>query len=113
MEDELTFEELDPIEQDAVSYILKAVDDPIKFCLRSNSYLTICNESGNDFCRLKATPRTLWFSLDVSNTGCEGDERLAFVQNKNQRHWKITLNDIEELEEYADIIRACSKITYK
>lgn len=112
MEEELTLEELDPMEKEAVNYISKAVNAPIKLYARSNSYLTICNESGNDFCRVKASPRTLWMSLDVSNTGCEGDERLAFVSNKNQRHWKITLTDLEEIEEYADIIRACSKIVY-
>ena len=112
MVEELTIEELDPIEKEAVMYISNAVDCPIKIYQRSNSYLTICNESGNDFCRVKASSRTLWISLDMNNTGFEDDERLAFVPNKNQRHWKITLSDLEKINEYSDIIKACSKITY-
>ena len=62
--------------------------------------------------RVKASSRTLWISLDMNNTGFEDDERLAFVPNKNQRHWKITLSDLEKINEYSDIIKACSKITY-
>lgn len=103
--------ELTDLEKEAVSYIQKFCGE-IDIDLRSDSYLTICNKSGNDFCRIKVTPRTKWFSLDMSGTGFEDDQRLESVTNKNQRHWKIKLNSVDELEKYADIIQASSKIVY-
>ena len=100
-----------PIEAEALQYIIGAAG-PVKLYRRSDSYLTICNESGNDFCRLKATERAKWFSLEMPFEFFE-DERLAGVTNKNQRHWKIKLSSLDEIEKYSDIIAAASKITYE
>lgn len=100
-----------PLEGIALKHIIGA-SGPVKLYRRSDAYLTICNESGNDFCRLKATERALWFSLDMPQEYYT-DERLADVPNKNQRHWKIKLKTIEDIDTYADIIKAASQITYE
>ena len=98
------------IEAEALKYIIEAAGF-VKLYRRSDSYLTICNESENDFCRLKATDRAKWFSLDMPKE-YYNDSRLNDVQNKNQRHWKIKLNKIEDIAKYSDIIKASSEIVY-
>lgn len=98
------------IEAEALKYITDSAG-AVKLYRRTESYLTICNESGNDFCRLKATERAKWFSLDMPFEFYE-DERLADVSNKNQRHWKIKLKSFDDIAKYSDIIKASSLITY-
>ena len=98
------------IEAEALKHIIN-VTGAVHLYDRSGDYLTICNDSDVDFCRLKATPRSLWFSLDVPDE-FKNDERLASVPNKNQRHWKIKLKSIDEIGNYADIIEAASKLVY-
>ena len=59
--------EVEPTEME--SEALKQIIDvtgAVHLYRRSDSYLTICNDSDNDFCRLKATPRGL---LDADETG--------------------------------------------
>ena len=51
------------------------------------------------------------YDLDVPEA-FQNDDRLASVQNKNQRHWKIKLTSIDEIQKYSDIIEASSKIHY-
>lgn len=92
------------IEEGALRFIREASQRAIKLHRRSDNYLTICNEYGNDFCRLKATKKALWFSLDVPEC-FQGDSRLENVKNKNQRHWKIPLEKAEDIANYADIIQ--------
>lgn len=99
------------LEAEALKYIIDAAG-AVKIYRRTDAYLTICNESGNDFCRLKATERAKWFSLDMPFEYYE-DERLKDVQNKNQRHWKIKLKSIEDVVKFADIIKAASLISYE
>lgn len=104
--------EVEPTEMEAEA--LKDIIDvtgPVHLYRRSDAYLTICNDADNDFCRLKATPRAFWFSLDVPPE-FQDDERLASVQNKNQRHWKIKLTSFDDIKKYSDIIEASSKIVY-
>jgi hypothetical protein len=61
---------------------------------------------GGDFCRLKATDRAKWFSLDLwrATDKIKNDERLQIVKNKNQRHWKIPLSRISDIEQYSSFI---------
>lgn len=103
--------EVEPTEQEAVALaeILKAVDCPIKLYRRSGAYLTICNEAGRDFCRLKASSRVLWISIDMWSCSFENDPRLASVQNKNQRHWKVNLDLVKDIGLYADILKEAAK----
>ena len=98
------------LEAQALEHIIP-ITGAVKLYQRSDSYLTICNEGGNDFCRLKVTPRTMWFSLDMPFAYYE-DPRLEHVPNKNQRHWKIKLSSIDDIDLYSDIIKAASEIVY-
>lgn len=97
-----------PIENAALQRIIEAIGDnaaQLHLYRRSENYLTICIGCEEwDFCRLKATERALWFSLDMDNSPFAGDPRLSFVKNKNQRHWKIQLANVDEIPLYADII---------
>lgn len=36
----------------------------------------------------------------------KNSEKLKNVSNKNQRHWKIKLSDINDIRNYADILVA-------
>lgn len=98
------------MEAEALAYIIYEVGE-VKLYQRSDAYLTICNEGGNDFCRLKVTDRTKWISIDVPQEFYD-DPRLENVPNKNQRHWKIKLNRIDDIALYSDIIKAASEIVY-
>ena len=98
------------LEAEALELIIEATG-PVKIYRRSDAYLTICNESGNDFCRLKATDRAKWFSIEVPSE-YQNDSLLADVKNKNQRHWKIQLQSLDDIVAYSDIIKAASLITY-
>ena len=72
---------------------------------RSDAYLSIVGpEYGDDFCRLKATARSLWFSLDLTARDVSGDPRLSCVKNKRQRHWKIPLDSIDDIAAYGDLV---------
>ena len=103
--------EVEPTEKEAqaLAQILAAVDAPVKFYRRSNDYLTICNEAGNDFCRLKAADKVLWFSLDMWTNKVHDRPSLDRVGNKKQRHWKIKVDSIEEISLFADVIAEAAK----
>lgn len=96
------------IEAEALKHIVEAAGE-VKIYRRSDNYLTICNDAGNDFCRLKATDRAKWFSLDMDGSEYREDPRLTGVKNKNQRHWKIPLNTLDDIASYSDIIKASAK----
>ena len=101
----LTEVEPTDIEAKALARICEAAEKPVKIYRRSSDYLTICNEAGNDFCRLKATEKTLWISLDMWTNKVADRPSLSAVQNKKQRHWKIKLLRVEDISDFADVIR--------
>ena len=103
--------EVEPTEYEAkaLAYICEAAESPVKLFRRSSNYLTICNEAGNDFCRLKATEKALWFSVDMWTNNVADRPSLSAVQNKNQRHWKINLNRVEDIALYSDVIAEASR----
>lgn len=101
----LTEVEPTELEAEALNLICSALDTSVKLYRRSDAYLTICNEEGNDFCRLKVSERAKWFSLDMDKSMFREDQRLECVQNKNQRHWKIKLKGVEDISLYSDIIK--------
>lgn len=105
----LTEVEPSEIEAQALEEILAPVNAPVKLYRRSDDYLTICNEAGNDFCRLKATENTLWFSLDMWTNKVADRPSLERVKNKKQRHWKIKIDSIEEIKLFSDVIAEASK----
>ena len=78
---------------------------------RSNSYLSIVCDTGNDFCRVKAGPRSNWISLDLSSCddSIRNDKRLDHIKKRDIRHWKIPLESVDDLRNCADIICASYK----
>ncbi len=89
----------------AVSEALGSLSESVHCERRSDSYLSIvCNENGDDFCRVKASPRTTWISLDAWCCDFGDDPRMADVSNKKQRHWKIKLTSVSDISTYADLI---------
>lgn len=106
--------EVTELESEAVKIIADIIGD-VELERRTDSYLTVLNQEGNDFCRLKITERTMWFSFDMNPDIMPqyvSDPRLDSVKNKNQRHWKVKLSCVDELKDYMDIIEASSKIVY-
>ncbi len=101
------------LEKEAMELIYTAVGDladKIKPYARTDNYLTLCGEEyQDDFCRIKATDRAKWISLDMDGSPFRDDPRLSFVKNKNQRHWKIQLFEIKDITDYADIIQASAE----
>lgn len=75
---------------------------------RSSDYLSvICCQ--NDFLRIKATKRTLWFSFDTWVIKRSGFESLlsplaGIAKNTNQRHWKIPLANPSDILNYSEYI---------
>ena len=105
---------LTEMEAEAVGTIIDAVGslaDQLRFCRRTDSYLSVVGpEYGDDFLRIKATPRALWFSLDMWGVdGYADDPRFSEVKNKKQRHWKVKLRALDDLGLYADVIKASAE----
>jgi len=75
---------------------------------RSQSYLSLCLGE-NDFLRIKFSDRAKWISIDSYGTGLDREDPLfAEHENKNQRHWKVKLRDISDVEKYDEyVIKAC------
>lgn len=73
---------------------------------RTDGYLTLITGEYGDFCRLKATDRAKWVSLDLwgATDEIKNDDRLQIVKNQNQRHWKIPLSCVADLEKYSIFI---------
>lgn len=78
---------------------------------RSDNYLSIVCDTGNDFCRVKAGPRSNWISLDLSSCddSIRNDKRLDHIKKRDIRHWKIPLESVDDLKNCADIICASYK----
>ena len=100
---------LSSYEEAAVSEIIASVGDlaaSIHVERRSSNYLTVTvSERRLDFCRIKASDRTLWMPLDTwTGNFPKDDPRLIGVGNKNQRHWKINLASVDDIVGYSDLI---------
>lgn len=102
--------DLTPLEQDCIYIgLLKVMTDPvllqhISFDRRAgDKYLTISFDIDYDFMRLKATSRSLWFSVwhDPSD---EENPLFDSVENRKQLHWKVKLSSPSDLENFQDII---------
>ena len=78
---------------------------------RSDNYLSVVCDTGNDFCRIKAGPRSNWILLDLSScdASIRDDKRLDHIKKRDIRHWKIPLESVDDLRNYADIICASYK----
>lgn len=101
---------LNQYEATALSIIKESLPESadVRVERRTDSYLTLITGEYGDFCRLKATDRAKWVSLDLWNAADEikKDGRLQIVKNQNQRHWKIPLSCVGDLERYSVFIVA-------
>ncbi len=105
-----TERDADETEDNAIKIIRSFFQEntPIEIEHRSKSYTSLINDQKNDFCRLKITDKTKWITLDMWGVSeqIQSDIRLQDVKNKNQRHWKIPLSNINDLNQISDIIIA-------
>ena len=102
-------------ENEAIKYI-KAVfiengidfDRVIRFRRRSKDYLTLITPNDIDFCRIKIGTISIWFSIDTWGLSDDkrSDHRFSNVKNRNTRHWKVTLNCLEDFKTNSDLILA-------
>lgn len=79
----------------------------LRFVRRSQDYLTILSPNNFDFCRIKVTSRSVWFSINgkLLPPRLQDDARFAEV-NKKLIHWKLKLVDVSEFEAVSDLIFA-------
>lgn len=81
----------------------------LMFDRRASQYLTLSYMERNDFLRIKASSRVMWFSMWVDRNNRE-DKRLEMVQNKRLSHWKIVLKNSKEIQKYIDLICSAAEI---
>lgn len=90
--------------------ISRSVDtDKISLVKNSDSYTSVCYGEGaaTDFLRFKLTDRTKWMSLSIAKKDKKENENNPFFaaqKNKNQRHWKAQLINIDDFIPYVDLI---------
>lgn len=103
--------ELTEFEMEAISYIKQTfldngeAFDVLRFCRRSQDYLTILSPNDIDFCRIKVTSRSIWFSVNGLrlSEALKNDIRFEGVK-KTSVHWKVKLNCIEDFKDNSDLI---------
>lgn len=80
---------------------------------RTEEYTTLVYQK-NDFLRVKYTPDSKWLSISLSEedrANYKDDELFTMQSNKNQRHWKSRIYDMDSLEQYIPLAnRACVKV---
>lgn len=109
---------LNDYEKNAIQLIEKVISEydcksQLRVEQRSKDYLSVFNALNEiDFLRLKVSARTKWISISI--WGCDesvqNDFRFSHIKNKNQRHWKIPLESVNDIVKYSDIIIASYKI---
>lgn len=109
---------LNDYEKNAIQLIEKVISEydcksQLRVEQRSKDYLSVSNSLNEiDFLRLKVSARTKWISISI--WGCDesvqNDSRFSHIKNKNQRHWKIPLESVNDIVKYHDIIIASYKI---
>lgn len=75
---------------------------------RSENYLTLIAGRCGDFCRLKTTEHVTWITLDmcVCSESIRNHKQFDNINNKNIRHWKISLLNNDDIRNYSDFIIA-------
>lgn len=105
--------ELTDAENDALNIVYKALSDldiesaEIHAERKSSKYLSIVAFEHYDFIRLKIGEKSKWISVFLSpqdRSDLFNDKRFSNFKNKNQIHWKITIQSIEQLEDHKDLI---------
>lgn len=79
---------------------------------RSNDYTTLLIGESSDFCRIHFGERAKWISIDMWGRAkaFKEDAKFSNVKNKNQRYWKVKVNNLEDLREFRDIIIEAAKL---
>lgn len=105
--------ELTELETTALSHIrntfIQASEDfdVLRFRRRSQDYLTIISPNDDDFCRIKVTSRSIWFSVHglTLPEHIKSDSRFDGVK-KTLVHWKVKLSSVEDFIDNSDLILA-------
>ena len=103
--------DLTELESQALEYIKIAFTNlnidfnELRFRRRSDSYLTILAPNDIDFCRLKVSERSTWFSVHGMHLSepLKSDPRFNGAK-KNTLHWKVKLNDVTDFINNSDLI---------
>lgn len=98
-------------EKKALSYIEEAFEEnglpfsELRFRRRSDSYLSVLALNDMDFLRIKASERSVWFSVHGLHLSPElkSDARFDGVK-KTLIHWKVKLKDVDDLKDNTDLI---------
>ena len=99
--------ELNSEEQWFCEKLSEIVGEDFKIVRRSKSYLTILVDDF-DYIRFNIGIRSKWFSLFfnkyIKNKYID-DSRFLQVKNKNLLHWRVDIEETEDILKYADVIR--------
>lgn len=114
MTEVLNTELLNSDEKTAIQLIVKIIlqhDCNAKLHIeqRSDDYLSmIISATNSDFLRLKCGVHTKWISLSmwVCDNQIKNSPCFSNVKNRNQRHWKISLDSVDDIINYSDVIIA-------
>lgn len=81
--------------------------DVLRFRRRSQDYLTVISPNDDDFCRIKVTSRSIWFSVHglTLPESFKSDARFDGVK-KTLVHWKVKLKSIDDFIDNSDLILA-------
>lgn len=110
-------------EEKFYNILLETLSDEVdisKISLQKNSdsYTSVCYKEGigADFLRFKLTERTRWMSLSIANEDVDkyrDDLFFAAQKNKNQRHWRANLVNIDSFVPYKQlIVNSINEIIY-
>jgi hypothetical protein len=79
---------------------------------RSDNYVTLLLTKDGDFFRMHFGERAKWFSVSITGNNIKlfkDDQRLACVKNKNQIHWKIKIDNVQDINKFEDVILAAAQ----
>ena len=103
--------ELTELEKEALKYIKAyfvengADFDSLRFCRRSENYLSVIAPTDTDFCRLKVSERSVWYSVHGARLSepLRNDSRFDGVK-KSLLHWKVKLKSPADFKDNSDLI---------
>ena len=100
--------------QDAFNIVKHMLNDSSNLYAvqRSDNYVTLLFTKDEDFFRMHFGERSKWFSVSITGNNVKlfkDDQRLACVNNKNQIHWKIKIDNAQGINNFKDVILAAAQ----
>ena len=93
------------IEESILNEFKKNFNDKLEIQHNCKDYTTLANETG-DVVRLKYGQNSKWVKILIVNRDKYFDDPLFSEETKkNQIMWKSTINTIEDLDKYIEIIK--------